>query len=1577
MKIAFNPSTVAALTSPPNNKDITFDLKGHNIFARGVEFKGTDTNTWRPVVDNLTSDSTTSSLSARQGKVLKALIDGKSNSGHTHDDRYLRLSGGTMSGDALIRFADSGSWGTDKGPQGARGGLYWSGQSDYAKLYAEETAGDNLDLVIQFGDDNSNGLSVRNKTNTQTSYISASGVITTGTFKGNLDWSYITNKPATATRWPSWEEVTGKPGTFTPAVHTHGLSNSVFFLNMPNISGNAKWKEALGYPVNSNLLLSVRINSPAPDWCVGNYGSGILYGGGDTKGFMSSAYYEPFIMWAGGNGSSEDSVPKWYIGIKGTHKSIYNLTTIASEANTAYNLRHSHSNKSVLDGITSALVNSWNTAYNFVNNITKADTDKIINKWDEIVNFLAGIDSNNKLNTLLNSKLSIQQLSTKDIVTTKTNNALFWVDTVGSAGSITTGPFIDHPYALLSITNYNTNAENNKFFYRSRLAFNSVGDIKVASCHHQGEYKQDETWYNVLTSKNSGISGSTIKLNGTSITVYSSGTADGRYVKKSGDTMTGALNFANGTWNLVGDDSYMGDCNVSGHFGIKAANTTYPGIAFFNNANAHLGSLTAYSGNIKYGAYSLQFLDNGNTSVGASTWTNPFSAYDKDAVKDGQAICVWGQSSRLSNLASDSGDMSLWLKRVNAKTATLNMVLDGEYYANGTQRLAHISEIPSSLKNPYALTISLNGTSQGPYDGSAAKSINITPGSIGAATSGHNHDGRYVYNYGGTQMDGASRNKNALGMSTTSGISGNWWHILQAAWNDEYRWNSQIAFPTQNRNGMYYRSGLDDNTKWGAWVKLLDTGNSYVTNGKGVINGTTITQVDNADKLDGIHANGLLTALSNSNRGISLTVGGTTKSLSNISVGDADTVDGEHASSFVRAGAIEVGSPDLNALDTYSFIKSVNSQVAGHSPKGNIGWYNVIQLVHRNGADDGPSYIGQIALGMTTNTNDMFFRGKRTDPWKTVIHSGNIGSQTVANAYHLHINSANSWSTWNWAGQSGQPSWLWGSNDGTNMYVWNPSNFNVNSAQYLRSLGNQNCQTGRTQAYGDVYTYNTHNSNTGSPTTYSSVIGFGRGTGGTVEIAGGWCNTNLYWRSLRDCCENWFSWRAVLDESNYASILNNTYLPLAGGTMKSGARISHNDGPLYIGRADNNSWLYVQDMASQAGEANWKIYTNGFATFKNLTVNGPTVVNGSTTLNSVTTLNGLVTNNGGILPASYDVNKNNTACYVWGDAMSTGVTAITDALGSEYVSVHYSQNNGASWSDMAMSVQNKFSLYANNGSREAIQLGAGRTSDLAQVQKNQLMVTFEIPNSLYSQLCWASVEINNGVQTVCTVEIIAEDGTIKNTFTKNMNGWSMVNYINFWGGGTSVVNIGQDSARFIRFKFKHDASNTQVRNAVIHKIRLFSFTKFNLDVNDFRSTMAYTGHLYKYDENLNITFPHDIKCKALKVGDTFSLNTTPFGSSSPNIASTRSTTVCIDVMEWDSEFIFEPAADGQLLFLKVGYKYSSNRIKCTTKNCKVMGADGFNLYIEKNTTKKIFDDGKSRIFIYVSRNSTWYEFYCG
>ena len=60
-------------------------VNGHTVNAdvpSGAKF--TDTNTWRGIQDNLTSTSTSDSLSANQGKVLKGLVDGKANSSHTH-----------------------------------------------------------------------------------------------------------------------------------------------------------------------------------------------------------------------------------------------------------------------------------------------------------------------------------------------------------------------------------------------------------------------------------------------------------------------------------------------------------------------------------------------------------------------------------------------------------------------------------------------------------------------------------------------------------------------------------------------------------------------------------------------------------------------------------------------------------------------------------------------------------------------------------------------------------------------------------------------------------------------------------------------------------------------------------------------------------------------------------------------------------------------------------------------------------------------------------------------------------------------------------------------------------------------------------------------------------------------------------------------------------------------------------------------------------------------------------------------------------------------------------------------------
>ena len=56
-----------------------------------------------------------------------------------------------------------------------------------------------------------------------------------------------------------------------------------------------------------------------------------------------------------------------------------------------------------------------------------------------------------------------------------------------------------------------------------------------------------------------------------------------------------------------------------------------------------------------------------------------------------------------------------------------------------THTAGQITGLPTSLKNPYALTIKTNGSAVATYDGSAVKEVNITPASIGAAASAHTH----------------------------------------------------------------------------------------------------------------------------------------------------------------------------------------------------------------------------------------------------------------------------------------------------------------------------------------------------------------------------------------------------------------------------------------------------------------------------------------------------------------------------------------------------------------------------------------------------------------------------------------------------------------------------------------------------------------------------------------------------------------------------------------------------------------------------------------------------------------------
>ena len=675
MKIAFNPSTVAALTTPPNNKDITFDLRGRNIFARGVKFYGTDTNTWRdikinnvsigshtldlrngsnttltntdgvvtinstwrPVVDNLTSDSTTSSLSAKQGKVLKALIDGKSNSDHNHDGRYVRYY--------AVTTLDCNNLAV--GLTAARISATNAAHTNHsAYLYISDVG---TPFQIQIPDSSIPYIYKR---------YYGSGKWS-GWFKLNAGYADSAGSVA-------WANVTGKPSSYTPSAHTHA------------------WNSLTHSSTTENQ--AILTNGKANGWKLQTL-----------------------------------NIARW---------------------DNAANNAHSHANKSVLDGITSALVNSWNTAYNFVSNITGTDTDKVINKWEEIVNFLAGITEDNKLNTLLNSKLSVYELADKTNVGTIKNNGIYYSTTDASSGTLTNSPF-NNGFTLINMTSYDGGDD----LRRSRLAFNAYGEIKVSD--DRGQANTAETWYNVLTSKNSGINGSTIKLNGTSITVYSSGTTDGRYVKKSGDTMTGVLTIDTTNFGALtikrNDDAngasiqFRGKSSVYGYIGLNNITKDKQFLRWSSDTSRVYTILDTSS----------TYISNGKGVINGTTITQVDNATNSTNSTNARKLVNW-YSARPTSLNAQFGDGSLRIFYATSSTTEgkpaedshiLHLAWDntGGYDAqlavharsgkvstraqnDGTwqpwKTLAFTTDIPSSLKNPYSFNVF--GVV---YDGSAAKTV--------------------------------------------------------------------------------------------------------------------------------------------------------------------------------------------------------------------------------------------------------------------------------------------------------------------------------------------------------------------------------------------------------------------------------------------------------------------------------------------------------------------------------------------------------------------------------------------------------------------------------------------------------------------------------------------------------------------------------------------------------------------------------------------------------------------------------------------------------------------------------------
>lgn len=135
---------------------------------------------------------------------------------------------------------------------------------------------------------------------------------------------------------------------------------------------------------------------------------------------------------------------------------------------------------------------------------------------------------------------------------------------------------------------------------------------------------------------------------------------------------------------------------------------------------------------------------------------------------------------------------------------------------------------------------------------------------------------------------------------------------------------------------------------------------------------------------------------------------------------------------------------------------------------------------------------------------------------------------------------------------------------------------------FINSVGVKNAQTGRNQIYGDVYSYNSNASaNTGMPTTYTSTIGFGQGSAGTVEICGEWTGGKGLWsRALRDYQDNWYDWQRIYTENYHPNADHATSADSA--TTSNGVK-DYNDANRTIKIGYAGSGLNTSNLSHIAG----------------------------------------------------------------------------------------------------------------------------------------------------------------------------------------------------------------------------------------------------------------------------------------------------------------------------------------------------------------------------------------------------------
>lgn len=425
---------------------------------------------------------------------------------------------------------------------------------------------------------------------------------------------------------------------------------------------------------------------------------------------------------------------------------------------------HTHTNKTTLDKITEANLTSWNNKL-----------DKAI--WDKAFYFDSAGDLRAKVNVIGEKEISAYGAGTTSgtgtvtivdaLTSTATDCALsanmgrILKDMIDSKGSVSSWEDItDKPSWITSTKpSYSWNEITGKpsTFTPSEHTHNYASSVKVGN-----------TAYNAASNVISLPAYPTLSsLGAVSSTDFNAHTSN---------TTLHITSTERTNWNDANNKKHT-HSNKSVLDGITSAKVTnWDGVvtnwnkAFYFDSNGDLKvkvnvigekEVSAYGAGASGGSGSITIVDAlTSTATDAALSANQGRILRELIDNVGGGVSSWNDLTDKPNWITDTKPSYSW-SEIGSKPSTFTPSTHTHNYAStvkvgstsynvsgNTISLPAYPTVPSALKNPNALTISLNGTSQGAYDGSAAKSFNITAASVGAAASSHNHNSSYVSSLG-------------------------------------------------------------------------------------------------------------------------------------------------------------------------------------------------------------------------------------------------------------------------------------------------------------------------------------------------------------------------------------------------------------------------------------------------------------------------------------------------------------------------------------------------------------------------------------------------------------------------------------------------------------------------------------------------------------------------------------------------------------------------------------------------------------------------------------------------------------